>query len=146
MVVSNQKDVNKAKRTLVWYNMIPNLIWSVLNITPVAVYWFNTSGHTMLYVFLAISLLPAFLKNSVLDKLQAGKTVKIYKQLGVHLVNRVAQNGVIINKLVKRKFPDHKIVTNKRSSVTQLIRQTYVFEKFHLILFLFFSFWVSISE
>ena len=52
---------------------------------------------------------------------------------------RVAQNGVIINNLVKRKFPGHKAVTNKRSSIAGLISQTYMFEKFHLILFLFFS-------
>jgi len=79
------------------------------------------------------------LKNSFVDKLQIGKTIKIYKQLGVHHINKVAQNGVIINNLIKRKFPDHKIVTNKRSSVSGLIAQTYIFEKFHLILFLFFS-------
>jgi len=39
---------------------------------------------------------------------------------------------------LKRKFPEYKVVTNKESSITRLINQTYMFEKFHLILFVFF--------
>jgi len=139
MVLENEKDLNKAKKTLAWYNMIPNLIWSILNLTPVSIYCFTLLNYKTFYIFLAVSLIPIFLKNSFLDKLQIGKTIKIYKQLGVHLINKVAQNGVIINNLIKRKFPDHKVVTNKKSSIDGLINQTYIFEKFHLILFLFFS-------
>jgi hypothetical protein len=90
-------------------------------------------SQTSLTAFMSL-----LLKNSFLDKLQIGKTATIYKKLGVHLINKVAQNGVIINTLIKRKFPEHKVVTNKDSSITRLINQTYVFEKFHLILFVFF--------
>lgn len=138
MIIGNEKD-NMVKKTLGWYNMIPNLIWSILNLTPIAIYCFTLPDHKTLYIFLAVSLIPVFFKKSFLDKLQIGKTVKIYKRLGVHLVNHVTQNGVIVNKLIKRKFPDHKVVTNKKSSVAALINQTYLFEKFHLIFFLFFS-------
>lgn len=119
--------------------MIPNLIWSILNLTPISIYCFTLLDYKTFYIFLAVSLIPIFFKNSFLDKLQIGKTIKIYKQLGVHLINKVVQNGVIINTLIKRKFPDYKVVTNKKSSIAGLIRQTYIFEKFHLVLFLFFS-------
>lgn len=139
MGIRNDRDPNRVKKILGWYNMIPNLIWSILNLTPIAIYCFTLLEHTTFYIFLAISIIPIFFKKSFLDKLQIGKTGKIYKQLGVHLVNHVTQNGVIVNKLIKRKFPDHKVVTISKSSVAALINQTYLFEKFHLIFFLFFS-------
>jgi len=140
MALRNEKDVNKVKRLVAWYNMIPNLIWSILNLTPISIYCYTLMDYKTFYILLAASLIPLFFKNSFLDKLQIGKTIKIYKRLGVHFINKVAQNGVIINTLIKRRFPDHKIVTNRRSSIAALINQTYIFEKFHLILFLFFSF------
>ena len=123
--------------------MFPNLIWSILNLTPISIYCFSFLDNKTFYIFLSVSLIPIFLKKYVIDKLQIGRTVKIYKQLGVHLINKVAQNGAIINNLIKRKFPDHKIVINKKSSIAGLISQTYIFEKFHLIFFLFFSFTIA---
>ena len=139
MVLTNEGDFDKIKRTLAWYNMVPNLLWSLLNLTPISIYCFTLLNNKTFYIFLTASLIPIFLKNSFLDKLQIGKSIKVYKQLGVHLINKVAQNGVIINNLIKRKFPDHKVVTSKRSSIAGLIARSYIFEKFHLILFLFFS-------
>ncbi|MFT3704295.1 MAG: hypothetical protein QM802_18145 [Agriterribacter sp.] len=134
------KENSNIQRTVALYNMIPSTIWSVINLAPICIYCFTSSNYTVFYIFLAVSLIPAFVKNAFLNKLQIGKTAAIYKKLGVHIINKVAQNGVIVNKLVKRKFPDHKVVTNKKQSIAGLIGQTYVFEKFHLILFVFFSF------
>ena len=59
--------------------------------------------------------------------------------MGVGFINRYAQNGAIINGLIKKQFPDFKVVAFKRQSTKQLIHQTYIFEKFHFILFVFFS-------
>ena len=143
MVSRKENDLNKVKRKLALYNMFPNLIWSILNLTPISIYCFRFLDNKTFYIFLSVSLIPIFLKKYVIDKLQIGRTVKIYKQLGVHLINRVAQNGAIINNLIKRKFPDHKIVITKKSSIAGLISQTYIFEKFHLIFFLFFSFTIA---
>lgn len=132
-------NLSNLKKTLAWYNMIPNLIWSIINLTPISIYCFNLLNYKTFYLFMAGSLIPMFLKNSFLRKMQIGKTIKIYKQLGVHQINKVVQNGAIINNLIKRKFPDHKTVANNKTSIARLISQTYIFEKFHLILFLFFS-------
>jgi Glycosyl-4,4'-diaponeurosporenoate acyltransferase len=129
----------KRKTLLAWYNLIPNLIWSVLNLTPILVFCFTLIELRPIYIFLALSFMPVFLKNSFIDKLQIGKTTKTYKKLGIHLIKKVSQNGDIINALLKKTFPEHKILTNDRKSISALINQTYVFEKFHLILFLFFS-------
>lgn len=139
MVLGNGKNLNKVKKTLALYNMIPNLIWSILNLAPISIFCFTLLNHKILYIFLPLSLIPLFLRNSFLDRLQVGKTTAIYIKLGVPLVNKVAQNGEIINRIIKRKFPGYKFVTNKKSSISRLIAQTYVFEKFHLILFIFFA-------
>jgi len=139
MALENGKDLNKVKKILVLYNMIPNLIWSILNLLPISIFCFMLLSHKVLYIFLAVSFIPLFLRNSFLDKLQLGKTTWVYKKLGVHVVNRFAQNGVLINRLIKKKFPEYKSVTNKRSSISRLINQTYLFEKFHLLFFVFFN-------
>ncbi|MDR6846326.1 hypothetical protein [Flavobacterium granuli] len=139
MAARDMESLAKVKKTLAWYNMIANLIWSILNLGPIAFYCFRFVSYQTLCVFLTISLIPIFLKKSFIDKLQMGKTIGIYKKLRVHLINKFTQNGAIINNLIKRKFPDHKIVTPKKTSIAGLISQSYMFEKFHLILFFFFS-------
>jgi len=139
MALKNENNVDKIKRTVGLYNMIPSVIWSVLNLTPIVIYCFTLPGYSILYVFLVISVIPIFLKNAFLDRLQIGKKTFIYKKLGVHFVNQVAQNGVLVNKLIKRKFPDYKVVSIKKYSIAGLIGQTYTFEKFHLMLFVFFT-------
>lgn len=140
MAISNNTGLKKAAQTLAWYNMIPNLFWSALNLAPVSIYCFSLLNPATCYIFLALSSCAIFLKHSFLNKIQAGETTRFYRRLGVHHINKVAQNGAFINSLVKKKFPGHKVVTVNRSSVAALIRQTYVFEKFHWILFLFFGF------
>lgn len=72
--------------------MIPNLIWSVLHLTPIFIFCLSFISLKFIYIFLGISLLPAFLKNSFIDKLQLGKTIKFYKKTGVHFINKVSQN------------------------------------------------------
>lgn len=116
------------------------MIWSIINLTPISVYCYSHLEIKFFYIFLAVSSIAVFLNNRFLDKIQIGKSVKIYKVLGVPYINRIAQNGVIINNYIKRKYPSHKIVSNKKDSISSLINQTYMFEKFHLILFLFFCF------
>jgi hypothetical protein len=139
MSIKIEVNSKKRKALLAWYNLIPNLVWSVLNITPILIFCFTLIELRLIYIFLAISFIPAFLRNAFIDKLQIGKTTKIYKKLGVPLIKKISQNGEIINTLLKKKFPEHKILTNNKKSISTLINQTYVFEKFHLILFLFFS-------
>ena len=139
MPQGNEKNLNRGKITLALYNMIPNLIWSIINLTPVTIFCFTIVNPKTVYIFIVISLIPVFLRNSFIDKLQIGKTTAIYKKLGVPMINKLAQNGEIINALMKRKFPDHKVVRNREKSISGLISQTYLFEKFHLMFFLFFS-------
>ena len=132
------KELLKAKRLLNWYNMIPNTVWSVLNIVPISIYCYKNVPHQLLYIFIAASMIPGFFPNSFFERIQVGRTTRIYKKLGVDLVNELAQNGAFINKLVRKKFPGYKMIFNQRSSINKLLQQTYTFEKFHFIMFVFF--------
>ena len=137
------RDVSKIKRLLNWYNMIPNLVWSVLNLVPISIYCYNLVDHRSLYIFMILSVIPAFFPNSFYDRIQIGRTTRIYKRVGVGFVNNLAQNGKIINHLVRKKYPDYKMIVHQRSSVSKLLQQTYMFEKFHFIMFVFFIFIAS---
>ena len=130
---------NKRKVLLARYNMVPNLLWSIINLTPICIFCFTLVKLKLIYIFLLISFIPLFFKNSFIDKFQIAKSIEFYKKLGVHKINSVAQNGSIINKILKNKFPDHRIVVPNKSSISNLIAQTYIFEKFHLMTFLFFN-------
>ena len=132
------QDLAKLKRLLNWYNMVPNIAWSVLNLVPITIYCYNKVDHKSLYIFIALSVIPAFFPNSFYDRMQIGKTRRIYRRLGVDFVNKLAQNGAIINHLVRKKFPGYKMVAYQRSSINRLLQQTYMFEKFHFIMFVFF--------
>ena len=125
--------------TLALYNMVPNIIWTTINLSPIVVYCYTSIATDAVYFLLAISSIPVFLTRSTIDRLQIGRTIFIYKKLGVPWINKVAQNGVIINSLVKIRFPEYKGVTIQPSSISRLIAQTYMFEKFHLVLFLFYT-------
>ena len=131
-------DLSKIKKLLTWYNMIPNVVWSLINLVPISIYCYNSVDHRSLYIFIALSIVPGFFPNSFYDRIQLGRTPRIYKRLGVSVVNKLAQNGTIINRLVRKKFPSYKMIAYQRSSVNRLLQQTYMFEKFHFIMFVFF--------
>jgi glycosyl-4,4'-diaponeurosporenoate acyltransferase len=132
------QELSRIRRLLNRYNMIPNVAWSVLNLVPLSMYCYNWVDHKSLYTSIALSIMPGFFPNSFYDRIQLGRTARTYKRLGVGFVNKLAQNGTIINGLIKKKFPDYKMITPGRSSVNKLLEQTYMFEKFHFIMFIFF--------
>ena len=129
----------KIKRLQSLYNAVPNTIWSLLGFVPVSVFCYKHTEPKFIYIFSAISIIPLFLPNIFFDKIQISKSTALYKKLGILFINRFAQNGAIINGLIKKQFPDFKVVEFKRQSAKKLIQQTYIFEKFHFILFVFFS-------
>lgn len=46
--------------------------------------------------------------------------------------------GGLINRHIRKKFPGYRTVTPHRASVHKRIQHTYVYEKFHFLLFVFF--------
>lgn len=135
-------DENRAqiRRIRNLYNAIPNFLWSAIGLVPVSVFCYRFMGLKLIWIFLGVSFLPTFFPNLFLVRMQFGRTTKIYKKLGVHRINRIAQDGEIVNRQIRKRFPHYKTVTYHSRAVNRLIQQTFINEKFHLILFLFFIF------
>lgn len=120
------------------YNMVPNLLWSIVNLVPISVFCYTRMNLALLFVCIVPGFIPIFLPNSFFDTIQVGKTAATYKKLGVHLVNQFSQNGELVNRLIRKKFPQYKAITFNRTSINRLVQQTYVFEKFHCMMCIFF--------
>ena len=59
-----KKDAAKIKQLVAGYNMIPNVIWSVLNLTPISVFCYYHLNPGLVYAFIIISVLALFLPIS----------------------------------------------------------------------------------
>jgi hypothetical protein len=135
-----EKESIKAKRLAAFYNMIPNLVWTILFVLPVFIYCYNSLSHRIVFVLLGISIVPLFFPNSFLDAIQLSRNSAFYKRIGVKYINKFAQNGRLLNQYMRRKYPSYNSFTTKKSSIINRYHQTYFFEKFHFSLFIFFSF------
>ncbi|WCT11931.1 hypothetical protein [Mucilaginibacter jinjuensis] len=132
-------NLSKIKRLLAVYNMALNVIWSALAFVPVFCFCYTLLAGNLLYTFMLIGIVPIFLPNAFFNKIQLGSTPVIYKKLGVISVNKLAQNGGFVNKLIRRKYPQYKAVLYQRSSINKLLAQTYINEKFHYSMLVFFA-------
>ena len=140
MISTEHRDLVKQRKAAGLYNMIPNLFWSVLNLAPVSIFCYRFMDTTIFVVFQCISLITLFLPRSFFDRIQIGHTASAYKKTGVQYINRFTQNGDIINRWIRKKYPQYNVLSAGRRSIQKMIRQTYFFEKFHLFMFIFFSF------
>ena len=140
MARHEDKEGQKIRRLVTGYNMIANLFWSAINLAPIAAFCYKHIELKLLFLLLAIGLVPMFLPNVIFDRMQFARTTSFYKKIGVDFVNYFAQNGEFVNKLVKKKFPRHRIISVDKRSINKLLNQTYMFEKFHFMMFLIFTF------
>jgi hypothetical protein len=70
--------------------------------------------------------------------MQLSRNTNWYRKMGVKHINSLAQNGTLVNQLLRKKFPTFKTISRNRASIKKQYNQTYFFEKFHFSLFLFF--------
>ena len=140
MKAQQNREQAKMKNKVAAYNMLINLFWSLLNLAPISVFCYHYISLKLLFIFLAISMLPLFLPKSFFNSIQLGKTTSIYKKIGVGFINKFTQNGELINNFIKRKYPRYKVVSGNKRSIKKLLNQTYMFEKFHFMMFSIFTF------
>jgi hypothetical protein len=118
--------------------MIPNLLWTALFLIPITIFCYRFMSPVTIFMLLGISLIPIFFPNSFFDRIQLSRNANWYRKIGVRHINSLAQNGTLVNKLLRRKFPTFKSISSHRTSLIKQYKQTYFFEKFHFSLFLFF--------
>ena len=145
LTVPEATESTYVKRLVNRYNLVANLLWSLLTLLPLTIFCYTQLEPLLFYVFLILSFLPLLFPNAWFDKMQLGKTTQFYKLLGVPFLNRFAQNGAIVNKLIKKKFPGYKVVHYNKRMIHKRHQQTYFYEKFHFVLFVFFCFMLFVA-
>ena len=114
-----------------------SLFWSLIFIAPISIYCYGYIDRKWLAFFSGISLVIFFLPTAFLHMIQLSKKKSIYQALGVYRINMLTQNGGFINALLKKRFTSAGIITQK--TARRIISQTYMQEKFHVALFVFFN-------
>lgn len=118
------------------YNAVPSILWSLLSFFPVSTFCYLHVQRNSFAVFMGVSLLAYALPRSQFRYLELSSRAT-YRKLGVPLVNRWVQNGTIINGLLQRKYPRYRRLPSP-TATAELIRSTYIRERFHAALLVFF--------
>ena len=119
--------------------MIPNLLWTALFLTPIVIFCYTFIPLKTMYILIGISLIPIFFPNSFFDSIQLSRSSHWYRRIGVKYINTFAQNGSIVSEILRKKYPDFKVISRTKRSIKKQYYSTYFFEKFHFSLFIFFS-------
>ena len=115
------------------------MLWTALFLIPITIFCYNFINPKVIYILLGISLIPIFFPNSFFDSIQLSRNPHWYSRIGVKHINTFAQHGTVINKILRKKYPDFKVISRTKASIKKQYNQTYFFEKFHFSLFLFFT-------
>ena len=134
----NKHEQTKMQKRIEGLNLLVNLIWSFIFLFPLVAFCYTKMPRNWLVISLLISLLAVFVPASFFSAYQVSKSRLFYKKIGIEFFNRFTQNGTLLNRLVKNNFPEYKRFQTKEEAFKKLFNQTFMFEKFHLIVCIFF--------
>lgn len=135
----DHKELARIRRLAGTYNMIPNLLWSILHLSPAAIFCFRYMPTLWIYSGLGVCFLLGLLPKAFFNRLQLGSNTGIYKKIGIGVARRYAQDGDLVNKLIRKRFPAYRIMES-RTSMQAYIGRTYFYERFHFMVLTFMLF------
>ncbi|TGE09478.1 glycosyl-4,4'-diaponeurosporenoate acyltransferase CrtO family protein [Hymenobacter fodinae] len=119
------------------YNAVPSVFWSVLHLGPLTVFCYQYLARPWLYGILGVSLLAYALPRAWFRHWQLSSRRTIYRRMGVPLIGQFTQYGSLVNKLIRRRYPQYRRARN-RQTVAGLVSSSYHMERFHVAALLFF--------
>lgn len=131
-------DPKRIRQAAVFYNQLINFFWSILAFAPVVYFCYQYLPLRMLYLYVGISCLVIFIPVSLMNKMQLSHSTLAYKRIGVRYIKKYTQDGDLINRYIKSQYPQYKYVESKQD-IKKLIGKSYVNEKFHYLVFVFFA-------
>jgi len=134
--ISRRQSYTEGKRLASLYNIIPNMIWTVLHLTPVTVYCFSDLPLKYLYIFGGISIAFAALPHRFYFWIQLSNRIRVYHKVGILLIRKFSQDGDWVNQAVRRRYPNYTVIF-RRQDIDGYIAKTYFFERFHMLLWIF---------
>lgn len=145
MPASNVKRGVPSAAVVACYNAVPSVLWSGLALGPLVVCCYRYVERPWLWGLVALSLLAYAWPAAWLRRLQLARSVQVYQRLGVPRVGYVTQQGALVNKLLRRRYPGYRALVGRRA-VARLLSTTYQQERFHwagLVFFLAISLYVG---
>jgi len=118
-------------------NAVINLLWTSLFLTPVFVYCAHHVPSKWLLVFGIAAILPLGLPRAILQRFRLGSEVEVYRRLGVPFLMWFTQDAPW---LMRWGGDQSRRVSLDRKLIAQVIRETWMRERFHLGLLLFCGF------
>lgn len=144
-------DPKKLEAYVYWINLIPaslamGAMWGSLMLTfwgaasgpmkPFSYPAIDTAPSLMGFVFwFSMSFVPCFFPKSYYHPKVWEINGRFYEGLGVSIFARFVPHGDIINRLIRRRDPNYRVLKN-RSALPQRVKSTCQGEKGHLVLFL----------
>ena len=119
------------------YNAAANVLWSLFAFAPVSIFCHRFMERTWLLAFVMASLIAFMVPAPILRYMELSSAVTTYRKLGVHWVNHFVQHGTLINHLLRRSYPEYRRIRS-RTRTAYLRGSTYVQERFHWAVLLFF--------
>jgi Glycosyl-4,4'-diaponeurosporenoate acyltransferase len=107
------------------------------NWTSAYIFCYRYMGRAWLWAFVAASLIAFVVPACKLSYLELSSTVTTYRKLRVHWVNHFVQHGSLINHFLRQRYPEYRR-TRSRAWTANLLQSTYLQERFHWTVLLFF--------
>lgn len=116
------------------YNMVPNILWTVVNLAPVYVFCYRQVPLLHLFIILSAAMVTAFLPARWYKQLQLGRHAAAYRRVGILFIRRFSQDGDLINRILRRRYPNYKVIRDA-SQNRRYIQRSYMYERYHVAAF-----------
>jgi hypothetical protein len=147
MPASNSQCGVPSAAVVACYNAVPNVLWSGLALGPLVVCCYRYVERPWLWGFVVVSLSAYAWPAAWLRRLQLATSVRVYRRLGVPGIGHFTQQGTLVNRLLRRRYPGYRALVGRRA-VAKLLSTTYQQERFHwagLVFFLLVSFYIGVA-
>jgi hypothetical protein len=118
-------------------NQFINFFWTALGFAALFAYWFSVGLSAWLYLFVGLSIIPAFLSRSFFYRAQLSNNTKFYERLGVRFIRKFVQHGDFANRLARKSHPAHpgiRRIVNAEGYLSTIM----MYERYHFICLIFF--------
>lgn len=118
-------------------NQIINFFWTILGFAAVVIYWVSAGLSTWFYLFLIVSIIPAFLPQKIAGHLQLSNNTKFYERFGIRFIRKFVQHGDFANRLARRNDPRYRVM-HKSVAPINYLKTVMMYERYHLMCLIFF--------
>ncbi|HEX8020211.1 hypothetical protein [Mucilaginibacter sp.] len=118
-------------------NQFINFFWTALGFAALLAYWCSVGLSAWFYLFIGLSVIPAFLSRSFFHRVQLSYNTKFYERLGVRFIRKFVQYGDFANRLARKNRPAHPII-QRTANPEGYLSTIMMYERYHFICLIFF--------